>query len=91
MSIQGKPTTDTCGVGPVPKRPELADTVPELFRHSPEDTKRRCYMCGKDQDDATFDDGVNYAIRELRKWLHQHMTGSEAIAVTDRFRNWVRG
>lgn len=70
-------------MGPLPVI-EDHDTDPELFKRSPEDTKKFCVFCGSSPP-GSFDDGVTHTVRELRKWLATRMTASEAIAVTSAF------
>jgi hypothetical protein len=65
------------------------DTDPELFRVHPDaDTAERCSFCGHDK--KTYQDGITFTLKQLRKWLAGHMTASEAIHVTAKFSTALR-
>ena len=77
------------GALPTTEQPD-SDTEPEPFGTRPtlseSPTAPRCAWCGQD---TGFNAGRDYTVKELRKWLAQSMSGTEAINVAEKFRRWL--
>ena len=85
-----KPRRLSPNIGAVPEAIEPSDTEPNLFGASPEQeasTVPRCFFCGKNLDDDSFEAGVKHALRGLYWSLQKRMDKKQAAELTV----WLQG